>query len=399
MENCFHIVQSLGFDERFNRISSARLAKYYLAFKIFHQFIREDFYDVIHLPKFDDVVRYIFSDANLGYYETTKTSIFNQTINIFGELENLNVLSDKILFDLISLLSPIIRTQKIIDRIVTSDTKKEEIISSIATIRDEGGIEIPNIIHTLDDLFSIGKISGNDKIKYTEYIQSLYDKNIILRGKYFKCPHCDSNVWMQINAIKIKNKCPECNNKINIPITVNDYFKLNHLIIRAIDQGQLSTILLLYFLYKQNYYLDYISNIIVIKDNITITDIDLFVKIGRRIGILESKSYGSFEEKQIDDLLDTALSLKCDFVGFSTLLKNNDQKVIDMFNYIKEKPVNIPIIIITGDDLFNSKNNMASPFFEPFYFGNKYPTGPLFVCKLPPDYSFHRNLEAIVQSI
>ena len=386
-----------GFDERFNRISSKGLAKYYLSFDPLHQFIRDDFYDVILLPNFTDIVKYIFLKANFDYNDTAKSSILNQTFNIFGDFDNLKIISNKIIFDLLLSLTPMVRTEKLINKISDSDIKKEEIYSTITSIRDEGGLEIPNVILNLNDLLS--KTPKEDKDKYTEIYQNLHNKNILLRGKSFKCPYCNSKVWIQINAIKTKNKCPDCNNKINIPIDGCDYFKLNHLIIRAIDQGQLTTLLLLYYFYKQNYYFDFVSNIEIRKNNETITDIDLFIKIGRRIGIIESKSKSGFEQKQIDELLETAKELKCDFVGLSTLLDSNDQSITDIFNYLKEKPNKIPIFIITGDVLFNPKSDMISHFFEPFYFNNKYPTGPLLVCKLPSDYHFYRNLNNIVQTI
>jgi DNA-directed RNA polymerase subunit RPC12/RpoP len=389
-----------GFDEKYHhRISSTGLANFYLTIEPLHQFIREDLYNVIKLPKFDDVVKYIFNEANLDYSKTLKTSILNQTLNIFGKFDDLNVLSDKTMFDLLSSLTPLIRTEKVIKVLTSSENEHNKLLKEIGKIRDEGGLEIPNVIHTLDDIISIGKIQKENKENYIGLLQSLYNKNILLRGKYFECPYCNSKVWLQINSIKRENHCPECNNKIDIPITGADYFRLNHLIIRAIDQGQLTTLLLLYFLFKQNYYIDFISNIEVKKDNKTITDIDLFVKLGRRIGIIESKSKGGFEERQIDELLNTAIALKCDFAGFSTLLDCNKQRVKDAFNYIQKKSYKIPIFIITSDILFNPKENMISPFFEPSNFNNKYPVGPLLVCKLPSNYSFYRDLSAIVQKI
>lgn len=386
-----------GFDERFSRIGPSGLAKYILSFEVLTQFIRDDFYEVVNIPEFDSIIKYIFSEANLDYNKTEKTSILNQTLNIFGELGNLSILSDKMLFDLLSSLSPMVRTEKVIKKLVHSDVEEEEIFSKVVSIRDEGGLEISNIILTLNDLLS--KIPKEDKDKYTEIYQNLYHKNILLRGKYFKCPSCNSKIWIQLNTIKAKNRCPDCNNKISIPLDGSDYFKLNHLIIRAIDQGQLTTLLLLYFFYKQDYHLDFISNINIIKNNETITDVDLFIKLGRRIGIIESKSRSGFEQKQIDELLETAISLKCDFIGFSTLFDSSDQTVKDMFIYLKAKSSNIPIFIITGDILFNPRKDMISPFFEPFHFSNKYPTGPLLVYKLPSDYHFYMNLDAIVQSI
>jgi DNA-directed RNA polymerase subunit RPC12/RpoP len=389
-------VHHLGFEERFHRISSVGLANYYLAFEPYHQLVRDDFFDTIYLPKFSEVIDCIFSEVNLKYLKTQKTSILNQTLNMFGELEDLYILSDRTLFNLLSTLTPMIRTEKIIKKLVSSDDhKREEFTKKISEMHDEGGIEIPNVIHTLDDIISIAKVKKENKEKYIAMLQNIYSKNILIRGKYFDCPFCSSKIWVQLSSLKRKNRCPECNNKIDVPITGQDYYKLNHLIVRAIDQGQLTTLVLLYFLYKQNYYFDFISNINVVKNGKTITDIDLFVKLGRRIGIIESKSMNGFEEKQIDDLLDIAVTLKCDFIGFSTFLNSDDQKVKDTIAYIEKKSCKMPIFIFTGDILFNPEKDKISPFFESSHFGNKYPTGPLLISKLPSNHFLHKNLENI----
>lgn len=392
----FSVRSNLGFEERFHRISSVGLANYYLAFELFHQLVRGDFFDTIRLPNFSEVVDCIFLEANLEYSKTQKTSIFNQTLNMFGELEDLHILSDKILFNLLSSLTPMTRTEKVIKQLVASDDRKrEELSKKISEIYDKGGVEIPSVIHTLDEIISIAKINKENKDKYISKLQNIYGKNILIRGKYFDCPFCNSKIWVQLSSLKMKNQCPECNNKIEIPITGQDHYKLNHLIVRAIDQGQLTTLLLLYFLYKQNYYFDFISNINVIKNDKIITDIDLFVKLGRRIGIIESKSMSGFEEKQIDDLLNIAITLKCDFIGFSTLLNSDDQKVKDAIIYMKKKSYKMPIFILTGDVLFNPQKDKISPFFEPAHFGNKYPTGPLLISKLPNNHFLHKNLDDI----
>ena len=150
---------------------------------------------------------------------------------------------------------------------------------------------------------------------------------------------------------------------------VDDYFKLNQLIIRAIDQGQLATLLTLNFFHLQPYYgFEYLSNLEIIRDNTLITDIDLLVKIGKRIGIVECKSNDTMQEKQINELIDIAKEIKCDFVAFSTLLSSSDSKIDELVSNINtamnKKVLNIPAFIVTGDILFSQKKNKISEYFE-----------------------------------
>ncbi len=353
--------------ERFQRISENGLAKYILNTSFTNP---EDAIFKISLPTFKEVIDSIFTDTNYSIKATHKSSILEQTLNLFDGFFNVKYITDKKIFDILVSLTPISRTDKAIRKFISIKSEFDETREHLIKLRDKELIQYQLPIMTIKDILTNHSIKKANQENYVNILQKLYNQNILLSGKYFDCPYCNSKIWIQLDTINRTNYCNACNNKIDLPI-VDDYFKLNQLIIRAIDQGQLATLLTLNFFYLQPYYgFEYLSNLEIIRNNSLITDIDLLVKIGKRIGIVECKSNDTMQEKQINELIDIAKEIKCDFVAFSTLLNSSDSKkeidelVSNINTAMNKKVLNIPAFIITGDILFSQKNNKISEYFE-----------------------------------
>lgn len=355
------------FPERFQRISENGLAKYILNTSFTNP---EDAIFKISLPTFKEVIDSIFTDTNYSIKATHKSSILEQTLNLFDGFFNVKYITDKKIFDILVSLTPISRTDKAIRKFISKKSEFNETREHLIELRDKELIQYQLPIMTIKDILTNHSIKKAYQENYVNILQKLYNQNILLSGKYFDCPYCNSKIWIQLDTINKTNYCNACNNKIDLPI-VDDYFKLNQLIIRAIDQGQLATLLTLNFFYLQPYYgFEYLSNLEIIRNNSLITDMDLLVKIGKRIGIVECKSNDTMQEKQINELIDIAKEIKCDFVAFSTLLNSSDSKkeidelVSNINTAMNKKVLNIPAFIITGDILFSQKNNKISEYFE-----------------------------------
>lgn len=357
--------------ERFQRISEKGLAKYVLSTSFLNP---EDAIFKISLPTFKEVVDSIFMDTNYSIKTTHKSSILEQTLNLFDGFFNVKYITDKKIFDILVSLTPILRTDKAIKKFISkeseSDVNQEEIREHLTELRDKELIQYQLPIMTIKDILTNHNIKKANQKNYINILQKLYNQDILLSGKYFDCPYCNSKIWIQLDTINRTNYCNACNNKIDLPI-VDDYFKLNQLIIRAIDQGQLATLLTLNFFHLQPYYgFEYLSNLEIIRDDTLITDIDLLIKIGKRIGIVECKSNDTMQEKQINEFIDIAKEIKCDFVAFSTLLSSSDSKkeidelVSNINTAMNKKDLKIPVFIITGDILFSQKKNKISEYFE-----------------------------------
>jgi len=372
------------FAERFQRISEQGLSKYVLEVSPLKA---NDITDLISLPIFKDVIQHLFSDIGYSVKTTPKTSILEQAVNLLGGISELNSISSKHIFKLLVALTPKVRTEKVINKII-ADAKDilttDNVLDLIAEVREKGAVSFPSVTLTMDEILNKTSLRGNEKKKLYPTLQKLHDQRILLRGKYFKCPSCGSNVWIQIDQINRTNYCIECSNLINLPVYNNDkqesdFYRLNQLFIRAVDQGQLSTILLLNLFVNQKYRaFHYQSNLEVFKDNHLITDVDLFIKIGKRIGISECKSSNGFSEKQVDELISIASELQCDFIAFSSLIESSSTEIKALIDILNKKNLEIPAFIFTTESLFNPKTNMIQKHFE-LWHKDDFLKGPIIV--------------------
>lgn len=359
------------FRERFQRISELGLSKYILQFDPLKE---SDIIQSIVLPNFSQVIQHFFEDIGYSTKKTPKSSILEQTVNLLGGIKELNAISNQNVFDLLIALTPKQRTENAINKIL-KDLKEttitpNNILDIIAEFKEKGAVNFPSSILTIEEIIIKTDLKGNDKTEFFPVLQKLYNQKIFLRGKYFECPYCNSKLWIQIDEINRVNYCAECSNMIHLPLFLNDkqvsdYFRLNQLIVRSVDQGQLSTILLLNIFVQQKYRMfDFQSNLEVFKNNKLITDIDLLLKIGRRIGIAECKSTGGFSEKQINELIEIATIMQCDFIAFSSLIDCNSQELEDIVNILLAKNLEFPAFIFTREALFNPHSIAIQHCFE-----------------------------------
>jgi len=283
------------FAERFYRISQRGLSHYYLQL-----FDHGDLEVEVQLPKFNEIVTHLFDAQELSVHRTSKTSILEQLINLAGGLPGADKLCQKILFELIRSLTPTVRTKKALHDILgaasTATEVEERIMEVVGRARDEGAIEFPETVMSAYDLASKAGIPKEGRPAFYADLQELYDKRILLRGKSFSCSHCSSKIWLPLDALRRKNYCPECGNETHLPVhqagqLEKDCYKLNQLIVRAMDQGQMATLLALNIFAKQQFRIfDFVSNLEVKKDAVLKTDVDLFIRFGKKLGIAECKS-------------------------------------------------------------------------------------------------------------
>ncbi len=373
------------FVERFQRISELGLSKYILEVSPFKT---EDISEQIILPTFKEVINHLLEDIGYTIKATEKSSILEQTVNLLGGVGELGIISIKPIFDSLVNLTPKVRTERILQKLLAgagSKIESDDILDIIAEIRDKGAINFPAVTLTIEEIVAKTGIVGNEKKKLFPDLQKLYDQRILLRGKYFVCPFCNSNLWIQIDEINRINHCVECSNTVNLPVYLHDkqgsdYFRLNQLIVRAVDQGQLSTLLLLNLFFQQEYLaFGYQSNFEVYKASKSITDIDLFIRIGKRIGIAECKSTSGFKkEQQVDELIGIASDLQCDFIAFSSLIDSTSQELKDLVEILTKKSLDIPAFIFTNEVLFKPKPGLIQKHFELIHSEN-FRVGPIVI--------------------
>lgn len=371
------------FAERFYRISQRGLSHYYLQF-----FDHGDLEVEVQLPKLPEVVTHLFEAQGLSVHRTSKTAILEQLVNLAGGTQGASKLCQKKWFELISSLTPTVRTKKALHNLLgtasTSTVIEEQIMEIVGRARDEGAIEFPETVMSADDLASKAGVQKEDRSVFYADLQELYDKRILLRGKSFSCTHCSSKVWFPLDTLRRKNYCPECGNETHLPVhqagqVEKDGFKLNQLIVRAMDQGQMATLLVLNIFSQQNFRIfDFVSNLEVKKNAILKTDVDLFLRFGNKLGIAECKSASGFSDDQVDSLIDIASCMKCDFVVLSSLLSQSSTEIQDAVEYIQAKNLAIPILIFSKEVLFKEKPIKLLSFFESTIRG-EFPKGAILV--------------------
>lgn len=373
------------FENQFRRISELGLSTYVLQVSPLRA---EDISELIILPTFTQVLNHLLQDVGYVIKTTQKSSILEQTINLLGGLEEIGIICSQHIFKLLITLTPKVRTEQVVKKVLGEAGEKissDDVLEIIAEIREKGAVNFPSVTLTAEDILAKTSPAKNEKKNLLPVLQKLHDQRIFLRGKNFQCPCCSSNLWIQIDQIKRVNYCIECNNVVNIPIHLNgkqdsDYFRLNQLIVRAVDQGQLATLLLLNCFYQQkSRTFDYQSNLEIYENNKPITDIDLLIKFGKKIGFAECKSTSGFTESQVNELINIASKMQCDFIAFSSLVDSTSNEIKDLVAILDKKALNIPAFIFTNQSLFNPNSNMIQKHFELKRHNEEFLKGPIIV--------------------
>jgi len=347
------------FQERFKRTSRRGLAAYSLNINFDNAPVGVEF----PLPSFKQVMAHLFRSKNIDIQDTPKSRLLAQLVNLIGGLENADEICRKHIFDLIYSSSPTVKTEVALRKLFPDpkETDHDMKAEAVSKAVENGTVELPVVFATADDLYSKARSANHslNKPSFFSTLQTLYDRRVFLRGKHFDCPMCASKVWLPLERLSASNYCPDCGNLTNIPVHTNgaadkDKYRLNQLLVRAIDQGQLSTLLLLNLLNKQSFRnFDFIVNVEMLRANEVFSDADILFRIGRKLAIAECKSSRSFPIEQIDSMIEVIKDLKFDLGLFSCLLSADSVDLAKSVEYIRRKDLDFPILIFTEEALFS----------------------------------------------
>lgn len=365
----------------FARISQKGLA---IFSNNFEPFISSPLIEEIDLPDERKIFEAFFLEHDFNLRETKGVRIVEQLINLLGGYKQLEIIANITVFELLIKLTPK-RIERIV-KLVTSklnnniseDEIREQIINNIGMITTISSNIIVDLLK-MNSLLGIKK----DKRDFYDYVQRLYNRKILLRGKSFDCPSCHSRLWFPLESIEQENRCYCCNQVVNIPVyqgneISSDSFRLNELMVNAVDQGVLPLLLVINYLSKQSFKVKrFLSNYEIINksNGKLVAEIDLIFTLSRRIGLGEIKADRGFESSQIDRLIQVAKILSVDMLLFATLKDKTSTEVVDLVNYLKDASLNIPAFIICKDLLFDKSPKMIDKYFEAHL--NRFPKGPI----------------------
>jgi hypothetical protein len=382
------------FQERFKRISRRGLAAYSLNISFENAPIDVEF----PLPSYGQVMRHLFLSKGIEIHETPKSRLLSQLVNLFGGLGNAGEISKKHVFDLIYSSSPAVKTEAALKKLFpnASGDDHDSRAEAVSRAVENGTVEVSAVFATADDLYSKAKTSDKSlkKADFFSTLQTLYDNRVFLRGKHFDCPLCASNVWLPLERLSGSNYCPDCGNSINIPVHTKgavdkDKYRLNQLLVRAVDQGQLSTLLLLNLLEKQEMRVfEFITNVEMFREANVFSDADILCRIGKKLGIAECKSSRSFPTEQIDSMVDVIKTLNLDFGIFSCLLPADSVDLAESIEYIRNKDLGFPILIVTNEALFSPSEVKLYRYLE-LSSAERFPVGPVVVKPKPRALTGH----------
>lgn len=341
----------------------------------------------IILPDEKTVFHTLFNDFALELSETASSRVIRQLVNLVDGIENLTTIVDPGIFELLVKLTPrrISRIVKELSKELAPEMAEERIYEMLRRNLEGLTVISSNVTVAASDLPSLVPRQSTDRHKFFGLIQKLYEKRILLRGKSFKCPFCEGELWLPLEIIKEDNKCYRCNQNVHLPVyykgeTLNDSFRLNELVSNAVDQGVLPVLLALSFLNQQRFFgkkFLYDCEVRSTSDNTLLAEVDLLFILGKRVGLGEVKADRGFDLAQVDRLISVAEGVQADMLLFATLKKKETDEVSSLQDHLSARQLNIPAFILPHEALFSPEEINMSGHFEVDRESNKFRVGPI----------------------
>lgn len=334
----------------------------------------EDLFIEVLIPDERAIFRTLFKDHGMLLEETRGSKVIGQVINLAGGLGNLATLLDPHVHALLVNLTPqrIGRIVREVTRELTPELSEAKLHELLAR-----NVEHLTVIHSnktvnAGDLLSLAGGQVADRDRFYSQVQELYEKKILLRGKSFECPSCDGKLWIPLESIREENRCYRCNQSVRLPAFVKgtplgDSYRLNELMINAVDQGVLPVLLTLLFLDRQRFFGSrflYDCEVRAGDNSELLAEVDVLFTLGRRLGLGEVKADRGFDLSQADRLIEVAARARADLLVFATQKGRASEEVEALRQHLTAKKLNIPAFLLPGELLFAEQQANLAKYFE-----------------------------------
>ena len=307
-------------------------------------------------PSSSDHIAALMHERGVDTRATAKSRLVPELIGLFGRLDDAKILRNRKVTDQCVSMAPrrisrivgelhkglapgIDRTS--LERVIRENVSRLEMISAAR----------PWPVSRVVD--QLGKGSAG-------LVDDLCARRLLLLGKAFDCPHCESPLWFPLDTLGAASRCPWCNREIRVPAAVGDVplgdaVRLNELVANAVDQGALPTLLLAHVLHEQHFTAPrfvYDSDLFDVASSAKVAEADLVFILGNLLGLAEAKASRGFDFAQSDRLLNAAARVEADIVVFCTLLASTATEVADFEAHLSQHAVSCPVLLVTGDEIF-----------------------------------------------
>lgn len=308
-------------------------------------------------PSPSDHISALMHERGVDTRATAKSRLVPELIGLLGRLDDAKILRNRKVTDQCVSMTPR-RIGRIVDEMQkglapgVDRTSLERVIrenvSRLETINAARPWRVSRVIDQL------GKGSAS-------LVDLLCARRLLLLGKAFDCPHCESPLWFPIDILGAANRCPWCNREIRVPAAVGDAplgdaVRLNELVANAVDQGALPTLLLAHVLHEQHFTAPrfvYDSDLFDVASSEKVAEADLVFILGNLLGLAEAKAARGFDFAQSERLLTAAERLEADIVVFCTLLAGAATEVAEFEAHLTQRAASCRVLLVTGDDIFS----------------------------------------------
>jgi hypothetical protein len=221
------------------------------------------------------------------------------------------------------------------------------------------------------DAFTLEQISDRVKpkgkqeiIEFKNWIQTLANTRVLLRGYKLKCSRCELNTWYDLPDIGEYVTCHGCRFPFPIPLDARFAFKLNMLFADGNNQGTITSLLTLLLIYNASAHsFIWQADVDLNKGKDDSINVDLIAMCDGALIIAECKNRFETEKvEEVDKLIDqlvrniaVAKSLNAKVFLFSTLQESIPQRVIDFLEDQDEQETKLRIRLVTTNELIESK--------------------------------------------
>lgn len=280
------------------------------------------------LPSSYDALFAFFEDRNFQLKLTDKSPLAERVINLFGSLQELNLLN----------------------------------VSGIRNLLWE--MQRSNRAFTINELIKNLKYGS----KSDSVIDKLVRKRVLLRGITFVCINCNLKKWYPINDVNEVMQCSGCLSNVYPPIRINFSFKLNEMIFKAVMSGIIPALMTHY-----NFRLNFERPVSLFdveiseigKSDKSGVEIDYLSYISGNIILVECKEfkYGIYDKEirktitQLHKQIKLARKVGAPRVILATLLEDIPKKLVEnILSLNKNKEVGVHIVNLNKMKILNLKN-------------------------------------------